>query len=106
LSEMAVQVKDKVTMGRHTKAGIAWVGSFTGRDIVVSWSALAVETLGAKDLDKYTGPPPLIHARFAYRSSVRSHQRAFSSESIMVRRGRLGHQATPRLCRRRFPIHG
>jgi hypothetical protein len=40
LSEMAVQVKDKVTMGRHTKAGIAWVGSFTGRDIVVSWSLL------------------------------------------------------------------
>ena len=36
LSEMAVQVKDKVLMGRHTKAGIAWVGSFTGRDVVVS----------------------------------------------------------------------
>ena len=36
LSEMAVQVKDKVVMGRHTKAGIAWVGSFTGRDVVVS----------------------------------------------------------------------
>jgi hypothetical protein len=36
LSEMAVQVKDKVNMGRHTKAGIAWVGSFTGKDVVVS----------------------------------------------------------------------
>jgi len=36
LSEMAVQVKDKVVMGRHTKAGIAWVGSFTGKDVVVS----------------------------------------------------------------------
>lgn len=35
LSEMALQVKDKVNKGRHTKAGIAWVGSFTGRDIVV-----------------------------------------------------------------------
>jgi hypothetical protein len=36
LSEMALQVKDKVTKSRHTKAGIAWVGSFTGKDIVVS----------------------------------------------------------------------
>lgn len=36
LSEMALQVKDKVNKSRHTKAGIAWVGSFTGRDIVVS----------------------------------------------------------------------
>jgi hypothetical protein len=40
LSEMAVQVKDKVVMGRHTKAGIAWVGSFTGRDVVVSHGAV------------------------------------------------------------------
>lgn len=36
LSEMALQVKDKVAKSRHTKAGIAWVGSFTGKDIVVS----------------------------------------------------------------------
>lgn len=36
LSEMALQVKDKVNKSRHTKAGIAWVGSFTGKDIVVS----------------------------------------------------------------------
>lgn len=43
LSEMAVQVKDKVVMGRHTKAGIAWVGSFTGRDVVVSHCSIALE---------------------------------------------------------------
>lgn len=36
MSEMAVQLKDRVAKGRHTKAGIAWVGSFTGRDVVVS----------------------------------------------------------------------
>lgn len=35
MSEMAVQLKDRVVKGRHTKAGIAWVGSFTGRDVVV-----------------------------------------------------------------------
>lgn len=36
LSEAAVQLRDKVERQRHLKAGIAWVGSFTGRDIVVS----------------------------------------------------------------------
>lgn len=36
LSEAAVQLRDRVERRRHLKAGIAWVGSFTGRDIVVS----------------------------------------------------------------------
>jgi hypothetical protein len=36
LSEAALQLRDRVERRRQTKAGIAWVGSFTGRDIVVS----------------------------------------------------------------------
>lgn len=40
LSEAALQLRDRVERRRHTKAGIAWVGSFTGRDVVVSVSAL------------------------------------------------------------------
>ncbi|EIW72389.1 hypothetical protein TREMEDRAFT_10950, partial [Tremella mesenterica DSM 1558] len=36
ISEMALQVKDKVSRGRHVKAGITWVGSFTGRDVVTA----------------------------------------------------------------------
>lgn len=36
LSESAVQLRDRVERRRHLKAGIAWVGSCTGRDIVVS----------------------------------------------------------------------
>lgn len=38
LSEAAVQLRDRVERGRHLKGGIAWVGSFTGKDIVVSSS--------------------------------------------------------------------
>ena len=38
LSEAALQLKDRVERRRQTKAGIAWVGAFTGRDIVVSRS--------------------------------------------------------------------
>ncbi|KAL7421168.1 Rho guanine nucleotide exchange factor [Cryptotrichosporon argae] len=34
LSEAALQLRDRVKRSRHTKAGIAWVNSFTGRDIV------------------------------------------------------------------------
>ncbi|WVQ82680.1 hypothetical protein IAT38_004812 [Cryptococcus sp. DSM 104549] len=40
LSEMALQLRDKVAKGRHIKAGIAWVGSFTGKDIVTSIQGL------------------------------------------------------------------
>lgn len=36
LSESAVQLRDRIERRRHLKEGIAWVGSFTGRDIVVS----------------------------------------------------------------------
>ncbi|WVF70262.1 hypothetical protein IAT40_005051 [Kwoniella sp. CBS 6097] len=36
VSEMALQLRDKVDRGRHIKAGIAWVGSFTGKDIVTT----------------------------------------------------------------------
>nr|XP_019049461.1 hypothetical protein I302_03250 [Kwoniella bestiolae CBS 10118]OCF28391.1 hypothetical protein I302_03250 [Kwoniella bestiolae CBS 10118] len=36
ISEMALQLRDKVERGRHIKAGIAWVGSFTGKDIVTT----------------------------------------------------------------------
>ncbi|KIR59038.1 hypothetical protein I314_05022 [Cryptococcus bacillisporus CA1873] len=36
LSEMALQLRDKVERQRHIKAGIAWVGSFTGKDIVTT----------------------------------------------------------------------
>ncbi|WVQ97641.1 hypothetical protein IAU59_004755 [Kwoniella sp. CBS 9459] len=36
VSEMALQLRDKVERGRHIKAGIAWVGSFTGKDIVTT----------------------------------------------------------------------
>jgi hypothetical protein len=36
LSEAALQLRDRVERSRQTKAGIAWVGAFTGRDIVVS----------------------------------------------------------------------
>lgn len=35
LSEAALQLKYRVQRRRQTKAGIAWVGAFTGRDIVV-----------------------------------------------------------------------
>lgn len=35
LSESALQLKYRVQRRRQTKAGIAWVGAFTGRDIVV-----------------------------------------------------------------------
>ena len=38
LSEAAVQLRDRVERGRHLKGGIAWVGSFTGRDLVVRLS--------------------------------------------------------------------
>ena len=40
LSEAALQLRDRVERRRQMKAGIAWVGSFTGRDIVVSESSL------------------------------------------------------------------
>lgn len=40
LSEAALQLRDRVERRRQMKAGIAWVGSFTGRDIVVSSGAL------------------------------------------------------------------
>lgn len=36
LSEAAVQLRDRVERRRHLKGGIAWAGSFTGKDIVVS----------------------------------------------------------------------
>ena len=36
LSHVSVQLKDKVKRGRHIKGGIPWVGSFTGRDLIVS----------------------------------------------------------------------
>jgi RHO1 GDP-GTP exchange protein 1/2 len=36
LSEAALQLRYRVERSRQMKAGIAWVGSFTGRDIVVS----------------------------------------------------------------------
>jgi hypothetical protein len=36
LSEAAVQLRDRVERRRHLKGGIAWQGSFTGKDIVVS----------------------------------------------------------------------
>ena len=36
LSEAALQLRDRVQRSRQMKAGIAWMGSFTGRDIVVS----------------------------------------------------------------------
>jgi hypothetical protein len=36
LSEAALQLRDRVERRRQMKAGIAWVGSFTGRDILVS----------------------------------------------------------------------
>lgn len=38
LSEAALQLRDRVERRRQMKAGIAWIGSFTGRDIVVSVS--------------------------------------------------------------------
>lgn len=44
LSEAALQLRDRVERRRHTKAGIAWVGSFTGRDVVVSVSAASEES--------------------------------------------------------------
>ncbi|WVQ77044.1 hypothetical protein IAR50_006723 [Cryptococcus sp. DSM 104548] len=36
LSEMALQLRDRVERRRHIKSGIAWVGSFTGKDIVTA----------------------------------------------------------------------
>ncbi|KAK4686044.1 RHO1 GDP-GTP exchange protein 1/2, partial [Tremellales sp. Uapishka_1] len=36
LSESALQLRDRVVRGKHVKAGIAWVGSFTGRDLVTT----------------------------------------------------------------------
>lgn len=36
LSELAVQVRDRVIRGHHVKGGITWVGTFTGRDLIVS----------------------------------------------------------------------
>jgi hypothetical protein len=42
LSEVALQLRDRVPKGRYVKAGIAWVGSFTGRDLVVSRPRLSV----------------------------------------------------------------
>ncbi|WVN89138.1 uncharacterized protein L203_104354 [Cryptococcus depauperatus CBS 7841] len=36
LSEMALQLRDKISRAKHIKAGIAWVGSFTGKDIVTT----------------------------------------------------------------------
>lgn len=35
LSEMAVQVRDRVIRGHHVKGGITWVGTFTGKDLIV-----------------------------------------------------------------------
>jgi hypothetical protein len=63
LSEMAVQVKDKVVMGRHTKAGIAWVGSFTGRDVVVS-HVFVCEASKLNLVDQYSRSLADIHTRF------------------------------------------
>jgi hypothetical protein len=73
LSEMAVQVKDKVAMGRHTKAGIAWVGSFTGRDVVVSQQlGLKMKSSKLTWSDKHTGSFADIHSRLFIGSPVRS----------------------------------
>ncbi|WWD17661.1 hypothetical protein CI109_102102 [Kwoniella shandongensis] len=40
LSEMALQLRDKVERQRLIKTGIAWVGSFTGKDIVTTIQGL------------------------------------------------------------------
>ena len=61
MSEMAVQVKDKVVKGRHVKAGITWVGSFTGRDIVVSSSHTGMRLWLIKDCD--TKPASALDTR-------------------------------------------
>ena len=90
LSEMAVQVKDKVVMGRHTKAGIAWVGSFTGRDVVVS-HVFVCDASKLKLVDQYPRSLADIHTRFSSGSPIRLVQRAFFAESAMVCRSRLGH---------------
>lgn len=36
LSEVAVQLRDRVPRGDHVKAGVTWVNTFTGKDLVVS----------------------------------------------------------------------
>jgi hypothetical protein len=68
---MAVQVKDKVAKGRHTKAGIAWVGSFTGRDVIVSSQTIHCPI--TEPLDKHSRAPAIVYARQPSGSSICSN---------------------------------
>jgi hypothetical protein len=87
LSESAVQLRDRVERRRHLKAGIAWVGSCTGRDIVVSG------TSDLADIDYSALLSPSVHSRNPLGSSLRPHHGAVPTKPIMVCRGGLGHQA-------------
>lgn len=104
LSEAALQLRDRVQRSRQMKAGIAWVGSFTGRDIVVCHSCSSAITLA--DFSEYH--PKLsarLHQRFSERSPSRSRHGAVVAEPALVCRGRLGYQTAARLVRRCLPLH-
>lgn len=83
LSHVSVQLKDKVSRGKHIKGGIPWVGSFTGRDLVVSCYAMAAP------------PAKMIFARQASRRCCR-HIPALQTPTVAL------HSASHCPCRASF----
>ena len=85
LSESAVQLRDKVERGRHMKAGIAWVGAFTGRDIVVSLLRemyLGLTLDPSVNIAKF---PARLHQRVTHRSSLRLEHGQIATNPTVVR---------------------
>lgn len=81
LSESALQLRDRVERRRHLKGGIAWVGSFTGRDIVVSLVS------HGRDLtpDNYPIFLTNVYPRWPLGSAIRYHHGSVSAEAALVR---------------------
>ena len=89
VSEVALQLKYRVQRRRQTKAGIAWVGSFTGRDIVVRSQP---QHLGCADcvIDNHTRSTPRLYAQLLVRPPLRPHHGSIPSRPALVCRSRLG----------------
>jgi len=84
LSEAALQLRYRVERSRQMKAGIAWVGSFTGRDIVVSSCCAEISCSRSEHHPKLSAR---LHARFAIGSSSSARGRAVTASPAVVRRG-------------------
>jgi hypothetical protein len=98
LSETAVQLRDRVVRGHHVKGGITWVGTFTGRDLVVSSAKLLWVPLWLTiQKDHHPILPSFFHARRIARPPLRSYHRSVAPIAALDGRSGLGYQADPRL---------